>query len=192
MDKIEAAPIRLEEFAKIVGTTPQNIRGHLKKYAAELAGHIERKPKKGGTYLDEFAQNFIRGNMRIDPIQIDTARTMELLEENNKLLHQINELITESTELKLAATRHMELQQAHEDLQQQLDEATTTIDNLSVQLETETTAAAELRTDYNKQKSLILRLTDELEKAAAVNAALQTENTELKSRGFWKRLFNKE
>lgn len=192
MEQLEAPKIKLEDFAKQVGTSPNNIRGHIKKYAAELEGHIEVIPKRGGTWLDAKAQEIIRGKMRIDTVIIHDNRVNELLEENNKLLHQINELLTESTELKLAATRHMELQQAHEDLQQQLDEATTTIDNLSVQLETETTAAAELRADYNKQKNLILTLTDELEKAAAFNAALQTENETLKSRGFWKRLFNRE
>ena len=191
MEEIKAADIKLEDFAKIVGTTPNNIRGHLKKYAAELAGHIEQRPKRGGTYLDDFAQRFIKGKMRIDTVVLQDNRVNELLEENNQLLHQVNELLIQRTELQLAATEHIKLIESHGELQNQLDEATTTIENLTVQLETETNAAAELRADYNKQKNLILTLTEELEKAAALNDELQTENTELKSRGFFARLFNR-
>lgn len=192
MEEIKAAPIRVEEFARIVGTSPNNIRGHIKKYAAELKGHIEVLPNRGGTLLDSEAQRIIKSKMRVDTVVIHDSRVTELLEENNKLLHQVNELLIQRTELQLAATEHQKLIAAHGELQSQLDEATDTIENLTAQLDTETTAAAELRTDYNKQKNLILSLTDELEKAAALNAALQTENETLKSRGFWKRLFNKE
>ena len=177
MEEIKAAPIRVEEFAKIVGTTPNNIRGHIKKYAEELDGHIEVKPKKGGTFLDDFAQNFIKGKMRVDTVVVYNSRVTELLEENNKLLHQINELLTETTELKLAATRHLELQQAHEDLQHQL--------------ETEIAAAV-------KQRSLIDKLKTELEEATEENNALQAENNAaiaeieaLKSRTLWQRIRNK-
>lgn len=184
MEEIKAAPIRVEEFAKIVGTTPTNIRGHIKKYAAELEGHIEVKPKKGGTFLDNFAQNFIKGKMRVDTVVVYDNRVTELLEENNKLLHQINELLTETTELKLAATRHLELQQAHEDLQ--------------LRLEAEIAEAAELRIESEKQKSLIDKLTTDLESAEETNNAIQAEANALiaqietlKNRTLWQRIRNK-
>lgn len=213
MDEIKSAPIRVEEFAKMLGVTSNNIRKHIKKHYDELQEHIEVIPNKGGTKLDDYAQNFIRGLLRDSPVVIEDSKTLELLEENNKLLHQLNELLIESTELKLAATRHLELQEAHEDLKQKLQEAEDrainaeadadvqreTADNLHRDLIATVREKEELQETNRKQGNLINRIDDELQKAATLNAQL-TERAEqaeaeleaLKNRSFWARLFNKE
>lgn len=212
MEQLEAPKIKLEDFAKQVGTSPNNIRGHIKKYAAELKGHVDVIPKRGGTWLDAKAQEIIRGKMRIDTVIIHDNRVNELLEENNKLLHQINELLTETTELKLAATKHFELQAAHEDLKQKLQEAEARAYNAELEADTQREAADNLHRDLiatvskneelqetnKKQGNLINRIDEELQKAARLNAELQerAEQSEaeleaIKNRGFWGRLFNR-
>lgn len=73
------ALIRVREFAQSCGCTPQNIYGHLKKYAAELEGHTLQGKGRQGVLLDEYAQEFLRSVMYPKEVTIaDTALEEEL------------------------------------------------------------------------------------------------------------------
>lgn len=95
------APIRVREFAKNCGCTPQNIYGHLKTYAADLEGHTFQGKGRQGVLLDGYAQDFLRSVMYPKEIA-DNA----LMDEINELRAQVLQLGVKNTELssKLALT----------------------------------------------------------------------------------------
>lgn len=93
--------IRVRDFAKACGCTPQNIYGHLKTYAAELEGHTHQGKGRQGVFLDEYAQEFLRSVMYPKELG-DNA----LMEEINMLRAQLLQMGVENTRLasKLAST----------------------------------------------------------------------------------------
>lgn len=68
--------IRVSDFARKVGCSPQNIYKHVRNYAAELEGHLHGSRR--GLLLDEYAQEFIRGVMYPKEVSGDTALREEL------------------------------------------------------------------------------------------------------------------
>lgn len=58
---------KLQDFATECGVTDRAIQKHLKKHEEALVGHFERKGPNG-TWLDEFAQDYIRGLMIQQPV----------------------------------------------------------------------------------------------------------------------------
>ena len=89
---MNVAPVKLQDFAKQNGVTDRAIQKHLKKHENELQGHFWRKGPNG-TWLDEFAQVYIKNLMREQPIVVfEHDEKMEMLEEQNKmLLEALNE-----------------------------------------------------------------------------------------------------
>lgn len=65
--------IRVRDFAKQCGCTPQNVYLHLKNYAKELDGHVITGPGRTGALLDDFAQDLIRSRMYPKELSDDAA-----------------------------------------------------------------------------------------------------------------------
>lgn len=78
--------IKLQEFAKMQGVTDRAVQKHLKKHEKALEGHFQRLGPNG-TYLDDFACEFIRERMLKAPIVISEAS-----EENEALRREIDSL----------------------------------------------------------------------------------------------------
>lgn len=76
------ALIRVRDFAKMCGCTPQNIYGHLKTYKEELDGHTFQGKGRQGVLLDEHAQGFLRSIMY--PKELADNSLMEEIEELRK------------------------------------------------------------------------------------------------------------
>lgn len=156
--------IRVRDFAKNCGCTPQNIYGHLKTYAVELEGHTFQGKGRQGVLLDEYAQDFIRSVMYPKEISAD-----------NELQRQIEELRTalfrasQETQ-KMAVT----LAQTEGERDKALLEAG--------QMQTLLTASQEAE---EARKAEVEELREKLQQADARYAATM-------KRGFWARLTNKE
>lgn len=94
---------RLKDFADECGVTMRSIQRHVQRHESELSGHIKRHPAPKGTYLDDFAQAFIRDHLLRESVAIvDDTLQKELEETRGKLLaaqEQINTLLREKLEL---------------------------------------------------------------------------------------------
>ena len=75
--------IKLQEFAKTQGVTDRAVQKQLKRYEEQLQGHFARKGP-AGTWLDEYAQEFLRQHMQ--------TKSLELLEANEQILQLRQEL----------------------------------------------------------------------------------------------------
>lgn len=109
--------IKLQDFARECGVTDRTIQKHLKNHEAELTGHYQRRGKNG-TWLDEEAQDFIRGLMIQQPVVVGD---MEQYRENQQLKAEKEELLEENRRLheamenlnkKLVAALEREVKQA--------------------------------------------------------------------------------
>lgn len=65
--------VKLQDFAREKGVTDRAIQKHIQNHAEELAGHFERLGPNG-TWLDEYAQEFISGLMYQTPTVIMDAQ----------------------------------------------------------------------------------------------------------------------
>lgn len=108
--------IKLQDFARENGVTDRNIQKHVKKYAAELDGHVIKKGP-GGTWLDEYAQKFIKDHMMFNPIVVYDQPKEELEKLKNdkiELLEEMNKLkdkMLEKDEKLLEAEKKLSKQQ---------------------------------------------------------------------------------
>lgn len=74
--------MKLQDFAVECGVTDRAIQKHIQKHEEALQGHFERRGPNG-TWLDDFAQEYIRALMvRPAPTVISDAR---LVQENREL-----------------------------------------------------------------------------------------------------------
>jgi len=111
--------IKLQDFARECGVTDRTIQKHVKKHEQELEGHFFRKGKNG-TWLDEFAQDFIRNLMLIKPVAVADQKMLEELQElkarvaflegrierKDDLIEKLQERVNnQDKELKLAAEK---------------------------------------------------------------------------------------
>lgn len=83
--------VRLRDFAELHRISERTVQVHIKNNEEELAGHIDRRGKQG-TWLDEFAVNFLLDRIQLptkDEVLVPTAREAALLievaEANKKL-----------------------------------------------------------------------------------------------------------
>lgn len=74
--------IKLQDFAKEKGVTDRTIYRHLKNHEKELKKHFSRKGKQG-TWLDEYACDFISNLLNTNSIGSPTAT--KIMEELDKL-----------------------------------------------------------------------------------------------------------
>lgn len=67
--------MRVRDYARQNGCTPQNIYKHLRTYAEQLEGHTSQGPGRKGVLLDDFAQEFLRGVMYPKEVAADDTIT---------------------------------------------------------------------------------------------------------------------
>lgn len=173
--------IRVRDFAKEVGCTPQNIYLHLKNYATELEGHTAKDRR--GTLLDEYAQEFIRGVMYPKELG-DNALMAEVNDLRGKLFvatQEVARLTTENT--VLAGERDRALLDAGE--QQRLLQASS--EDLAAAREEAQKAIQEATEAAEREKATLAAL--EAEKAE--NEALKAKYDALKKRNLLDRIFNR-
>ena len=75
--------VRLRDFAELHRISERTVQVHIKNNEEELAGHIDRRGKQG-TWLDEFAVNFLLDRIQLptkDEVLMPTAREAVLLEQ---------------------------------------------------------------------------------------------------------------
>lgn len=81
---------KIQDFARECGVTDRAILKHIKKYEAELSGHIERRGANG-TWIDETAEEIIRSRMIKHPMIVNDA--VNFAEENSALMKKNSELL---------------------------------------------------------------------------------------------------
>lgn len=187
-------PIRVSDYAKMVGCTNQNIYKHLRNYAKELEGHVHETRR--GKVLDEYAQEFLRSVMY--PKELGDA---SLVEEINDLRRQLFLASQETTRLLkevtvLTGERDKALLDAGE--QQRLLEASTA--DLAAAKADAQAALREAAAVAERERLTQEALQEATERANATQNALDVEKTEnealrakieaLESRTFLQRLFN--
>lgn len=156
--------IRVRDFAKNCGCTPQNIYGHLKTYATELEGHTFQGKGRQGVLLDGYAQDFIRSVMYPKEVSADTELQQQVEELRTALFHASQE------SQRLAVT----LAQTEGERDKAMLEAG--------QLQRLLVASEEAE---KARKAEVAELREQLQQADARYAATM-------KRGLWARLTNKE
>lgn len=177
--------IRVRDFAKECGCTPQNIYKHIRNYATELDGHVLDSAR--GKLLDEFACDFIREAMY--PRELDTgsevtkmaqelaelrAAFMKLGQENLRIASELLQTQGERDRALLDLQQHRKLLQAAEDAEEarQAELAKAHQDAADA---TEQAKAADARAE---------------EQARRADAA-EADNAALRGRGLLARIFRK-
>lgn len=88
--------IKLQDFARKCGVTDRAIQKHLQKHAKELKGHFERKGPNG-TWLDDYACDYLRGFMKQQPIVIsEPSAEVEALKQR---IGELEQLVSEKEKL---------------------------------------------------------------------------------------------
>ena len=82
--------IKLQDFARQQGVTDRAIQKHLKKYAAELEGHIEKKGPNG-TWLDDEACKILRSKMIIRPASLVDPKIESKLQQQELRIRELEE-----------------------------------------------------------------------------------------------------
>lgn len=159
----------LRDFAAENGVTVRAVQKHIAKYADELEGHLTRYGAPRGTYLDEYAQEFIAGHFVKDPIAVidnslsdENERLKAELEAANKRIISLLEERTALTERALQAEAHKAIAEAsQQDQERRTAEAETRAQQLEDELATakERAAEAEAETMKLKSRSLWQRIT---------------------------------
>ena len=212
---------KLQDFAREMGITDRAVQKHLQKYAAEFEGHVERKGP-GGTWLDETAQEILRGKIKRQPITVfeEDPRIERLQSENadlqNRLLkafelldkmQQKNDVLQASLdEQKLIAAQVGEATRRAEEAEQAASDARERVEKIGkenavliskkIDIELALTAAEKENETLSNVAELNAQEAKEA-KARADREALRASEAEaelerLRKRGFWARLWNKE
>ena len=186
--------IKLQDFARQMGVTDRAIQKHLKNYESDLQGHFERKGQNG-TWLDDYAQDFIRERMKQQPVVVLDGEASDLLDKNRSLEQENRELqkkLIEAYEM-LTAAKEQQLQLQQDLAEQKLLAAKAEgmellLDETRERLKTAEDIAEMTAQEAGEEKQKFLSQIEEKEKETA---ALKEELEELQNRGFWARLFNK-
>ena len=142
-------------FAEENGVTLRAVQAHMKKYAAELEGHIVRYGAPRGTYLDETAQEIIAAHLVKDPVAVmDTALTEEVERLRAELDEARRQTIALLEEKAALSERALKAETA-----QALAEATQEDQERRIQEAEERAAAAEETIRALKNRSLWQRIT---------------------------------
>lgn len=177
--------VKLQDFARQQAVTDRAVQKQLKRYEkAELQGHFERQGPNG-TWLDDYAVEFLLSKMKRKPIVVYDRENSDLLKENSMLKSQIIEL---QQQLKISdeekrllqdkADQAQALMQSNEDLQQQLRAA-----------EAAHRAAAEELTQTTNRNA---ELQGELRDVRAEAAETRKELEELQNQGLFARIFRRK
>lgn len=103
--------IKLSDFATLQGVSKRAVQISLKKYEAELEGHFERQGQNG-TYIDAYAQEFLRSKMLKNPVVVYDEKTLPFYEEMQATRKENDDLQRELTDVykQLANVSEMRLQ----------------------------------------------------------------------------------
>lgn len=177
--KVIMTPISMKEYAAQCGISYEAVRKKVKQYAADLAGHVIVQNKT--TYLDEDAIAILEQHRMKAQV---TVVPRDQIEEIDQLTQENEDLKKEKDALKDTV---MKLQQ---DLIKQSE------DNRALQEKLSGYIADKTRADMLEEQNSHLKedLDKQTKQAAEAEdraSAAEAENTRLKSRGFWARVFNK-
>lgn len=175
--------MRLRDFAEIHRVSERTVQMHVKENWEELQDHIDRRGKQG-TWLDDFAQEFLLGVIQLpskDEILIPTAREaalMSQLSEANRLLAEAERRASMFAE---AAGKTALLEATNETQATQIADLATEVGKTQQKLEEEQKAHVK---DNTEKDAEIAELKQKLEEAAAREQAM-------KNRGLLARIFRK-
>ena len=125
--------VRLRDFAELHRISERTVQVHIKNNQEELEGHIDRRGKQG-TWLDEFAVNFLLDRIQLptkDEVLMPTPREASLLfqlSEANKNLAAAERAARENAE---AASRVKYLEAAKESQDAQIRDMSVDIGRLT-------------------------------------------------------------
>lgn len=120
--------IKVKDFAISKGVTDKAIYKHLQKHKEELAGHVEKRGKNG-TWLDDYACEYISNLMISNPIVISEGSDREEIERLRKKVEDLQEKLIDSNEKgRSLAEKMIEMQEEMTNLQ---------LENRSLQLKLE-------------------------------------------------------
>lgn len=171
--------LKLQDFAREKGVTDKAIYKHLQKHAAELDGHIEKRGKNG-TWLDEYAQEYISGLMITNPTVVA----------DNSLQRRIDEL-EQRIERKDIIIERMQNREADKDeLIDQLRKDKLLLEQKTDERIDEAVRKAEdaLSLQHKQEEQ---KLKEELERERAEKEQVKAELETERNKGFLKRLFGR-
>ena len=185
--------VRLTDFAEQNRVAVRTVQLHVQMNADELAEHIERRGKNG-TWLDDYAVNFLLNAIRLptkEDVVVPTMREAALMEqvvEANKKWAEAERRAGENAE---AAGRVKLLEAASASQEAQ-------ISSLGIELgetrEKLRGAEKEAQERYNEAMEAIRDLDDEKKKVADLERRLaeaEAQNVALKRRGLFARMLRK-
>ena len=183
MDKSKS--IKIGDFARECGVSDRAIYKHLQKHEAELSGHLD-KQGNNGTWLDEYAQNFVRGLMLRQPVTIiqDNEEYRLLREENIELRQQLTKATDQILKFQdILSTQATEIAEGRA-AQKLLEAAESRQSDLKAELDRYRLDIDEAQEEANKAAQEAL----EAQKRAE---AAEAKAERLKNRGLWSRITNK-
>lgn len=145
---------KIQDFARECGVTDRTVLYHISAMEQELAGHIERKGKRG-TWIDETAEEIIRSRMVKHPLIVQD--TVNFAEENAALKKQNTDL------LQMVAT----LQQRLIELQDENKQVLLDAKDRQLALEAASTQREELRTQLDQKQAELVATQEALAGAQA-------------------------
>ena len=175
--------IKLQDFAKELGITDRQLQKHLKNNENELEGHFVRHGRgpAGGTTLDEYAQDFLRGCVSHVPMVMSDAvltQKYEMLRvDRERIIEENNELYRELDQYKSATYKF-------EALEEKLSVRQAQIDDLRADKEKAEHRADEAEKGKNEAFERLLE-------AEKQNVALKAEIEKLKNRSIFDILLKK-
>ena len=164
--------VKLQDFARDLGVTDRNIQKHIQHHRADLEGHIERRGNNG-TWLDEYAQNYIRDLVRPAPV-VYAAGAAEELDKLRQELETVNAKYAAALESLLVVK------------QQLADNQATTL-----RLEAATDEITRLRSELDQTKDALDQTTMAREIADHDLAAANQRIAALTQRTLWQRVFRR-
>ena len=205
--------MNINELAAKHNVSYQAIHNHFKALKNEEPYKNAYHKKGHQTELDDVLVKAIEARMETPERVVLSDSVNEELEAENKRLTEVNQyqkiiiqLQAEKAVLLEQASELLALQASHEDLKQRLQDAEARAYNAEVEAGTQRAAAdeaqrrtSEARTRADQaqaeaiekgEKIVALQTERDMEKKRREEAEAELDN--LKSRGFWKRLFNKE
>lgn len=98
--------IKLQDFAISKGVTDKAIYKHLNKHKVELDGHYEKRGRNG-TWLDEFACDFISNLMINSPIVLGDSQQQQEIDQLKRKNDELTDKLIKAQEIMLSMKDEM-------------------------------------------------------------------------------------